>query len=892
MSVKIVRTKSICKECPLDGAVRHKVHGQCDAERPEIVFIGEAPGGDEDLKGVPFVGRAGWIFKNAVTDTGHLWHKAHKTNVICCRPPNNKIESVEGQTAIDCCRAGFFEELYALYKRGAKVFVPVGATAIAAFGITESITRIRGSVTPMRWRMADFFTDGVKDVMVLEPSDGAYDILCIPTFHPAFLDYSKDPRHQVTFINDLDKAYELTKKRYVPPAENFNIYPTALEIEDRARSAVENSNLLAVDLETSGFVPGHAAIIVTGIAETGERAFSIPFLKEGGKQNFEPFDKAAALAQLKIMMEECDTIFQNALFDARHLMYLGCEPKRIKHDTMILHHCLNPELPHNLGYITSVYGKTPYWKGEMLDSMKALIKAPDDQLRTYNLRDCVVLHQVLGPMLEDAKESGVLYVYENIAMPLVPAVLHMIENGILVDTAALRKWRVKLKRKQKTLYAKLLELARVPEEFNFNSGDHMRYLIFGIVPKQWSTAVDKLKAYTDDPKKNRNTKAYRQLLERVELFNVIVPFRRLRHTPKKTESGNISLDDEALLNVQVAANNRLAEIGRLRRLTPKHADEKAELLRLTDLLTTYREYRANEKLLTTYTSFPLGKDNRLRAPYRITGTNTGRLSSGNKKEGEAGNMQNIPPEAKHLFIAPEGSVFIQLDYSNLELRVMAEISNDDVLRDIFARGLNVHTENCKMMFQIDDDHPLWKGARRACKTYIFGRNYGGGLKGIHARVVKAVPELNLTYERFCEIDEAYRKAHPQYDRWRNSVIREVQTTRRLENAFGRVRYFLGRDNEIVREGLNFPIQSTAADIINLAMIELERMIGAGELKAKLVGQVHDSLLFEVPNSVYKREGKKIKDVMEKPVKIGKRNVVFPVDVEVGPNWGSLKELKV
>lgn len=893
MSCKIVRTRSACKGCPLDGAVRNKVWGYSNTEKPQIVFIGEAPGADEDLQGLPFVGQAGWKLKNVVSELGYLWHKAHKTNVICCRPPNNKIGSPEATLALTHCKAGFWEELYALYKKGVKVFVTAGATSTAALGIVTSLTKIRGSVNPMVWQDADAFIDGVESVKVLKEAEGSqYDVLVVATFHPAFLGYSGDPRHEVTFMNDIEKAYDLTKYGYKPVKERFVMHPTLSVIEKKAKDVVKAGSMLAVDLETSGFVPGHAATIVVGIAEDEEQGFSVPFLKEGGKEYFEAEDRKQAIASLKNMMENCDTIYQNALFDARHLMYMGCEPKRIKHDVMILHHCLNPELPHNLGYITSVYGKTPYWKGEMLDSMSALVKADDTKLRTYNLRDCVVLHQVLEPMLKDAKESGVLYVYENIAMPLVPAVLHMIENGILVNTEALKKWRVNLKRKRTTLHKKMLKLANVGEDFNFNSGDHMRYLVFGVVPSQYENAKANLQEYEDNPKKNKNTKKYRELLSRVKLFDETKPFKRLKHTPKKTESGSISVDDEALLNVQIAATNRLDAISKLRTLNDKHKKEKQELESIKLFLTAYKDYRANEKLLTTYTSFPLGKDNRLRSPYRITGTNTGRLSSGNKKGGEAGNMQNIPPEAKHLFVAPEGSVFLQFDYSNLELRVMAEISDDDVLREVFAKGLNVHSENCRQMFQIDEDHPMWKVARRAGKIYIFGRNYGGGLKGIHARVVKEVPELNLTYERFCEIDEKYRKAHPKYDSWRNSVIREVESTRRLENAFGRVRYFLGRPNEIVREGLNFPIQSTAADIINLAMIELEKRMQKGTLKAKMVGQVHDSLLFEVNSRGYKAVAKQIKEIMEQEVVIKGNRVRFPVDVEVGSNWGELKELKV
>jgi uracil-DNA glycosylase family 4 len=796
---KIVRTKSRCKGCPLDGAVTHKVWGMSDTEKPEIILLGEAPGADEDLQGVPFVGLSGKRFKEAVQEVGHLWHKAHKTNVICCRPPGNKIDGDEGREAVQRCVGGLHEELFSLYEKGVKVIIGAGRTAMESLSIEGSLHKVRGSVFMMKW----------TENGTLQPSlNSEYDMLFIPTFHPAFLGYSGDPRHEVTFLNDLEKAYELIEKQYRPPAEFFSLFPLIGEIEWRAEELIKKEVLLGVDLETSGFVPGHAAVIVNGIAENGETAFSVPLMRQGGKPYFKTVnERRRAITALNDMMKSCPTMFQNALFDARHLMYLGCEPTRIEHDVMILHHCINPELPHNLGYIVSVYGKTPYWKEEMLSSAKAMVYADDETLRTYNLRDSVVLHQVLPNLIADAKESGVYKVYSEIAMPLVRPVLHMIENGILIDQTALKKWRTTLKRKQTTLIKQLTEVANLSEKFNLDSGDHLRYLLFSVIPNSYKRAQKEVKEYEDNPRKKKGCKKHLDAIATVALFDDVTPFNRMKHVPKKTESGSLSVDEEAMLNVQIAATNRLNDIKKLRRMRPSHEVELKECERIIKFVSLYREYKANEKLLTTYTNFPTGADGRLRSPYRITGTNTGRLSSGNKKSGEAGNMQNIPSEAKHIFIAGEGTVFVQFDYSNLELRVLAYISNDEVAIDTFNKGLNVHSENCKLMFQIDESHPLWKAARRACKTYIFGRNYGGGLKGIFTRVMKAVPELNLTYERFCKIDEEYRRAHPAYDRWCQATIKEVSETRRLENAFGRVRYFLGRPNEIIREGLNFPIQS-------------------------------------------------------------------------------------
>jgi DNA polymerase I-like protein with 3'-5' exonuclease and polymerase domains len=159
--------------------------------------------------------------------------------------------------------------------------------------------------------------------------------------------------------------------------------------------------------------------------------------------------------------------------------------------------------------------------------------------------------------------------------------------------------------------------------------------------------------------------------------------------------------------------------------------------------------------------------------------------------------------------------------------------------------------------------------------------------GIYRKVAKAVPELGLTYERFCQIDGEYRKAHPKYQTWYDATVKVVSADRCLKNAFGRIRYFLGSNEEILREGLNFPIQSTGADVLNMAIIRISK----ANLKAELIASVHDSLVLEVSEKFAKREALLIKKLMEVPVAINGKDISFPVDMEMGPNWGSMQKIE-
>ena len=172
----IKRTEARCDVCPLDG-VCNKVWGRSNVEKPKVVFLGEAPGAEEDAGREPFVGPAGNWLKNAVKHSGMMWHTIHKTNTISCRPPGNDINSFEATEALDCCSRGMWQELKMLYERGMKVLVPLGTTALKSLGFNESISKARGSIYPAVW------ADGK-----LERTDSpSYDVLIAPTYHPSYI---------------------------------------------------------------------------------------------------------------------------------------------------------------------------------------------------------------------------------------------------------------------------------------------------------------------------------------------------------------------------------------------------------------------------------------------------------------------------------------------------------------------------------------------------------------------------------------------------------------------------------------------------------------------------------------------------------------------------------
>jgi DNA polymerase-1 len=265
----------------------------------------------------------------------------------------------------------------------------------------------------------------------------------------------------------------------------------------------------------------------------------------------------------------------------------------------------------------------------------------------------------------------------------------------------------------------------------------------------------------------------------------------------------------------------------------------------------------------------------------VHGTATGRLSS------REPNLQNIPKEVRSLFVARDGYVFLEADYSNLEPRILAYVSNDLENIETFESGKNIHDANTVALFpEMTKTHPLWKDARMAAKKYRLAMNYGGGLYAVYRKVYMEAPKLKLTFEAFKEADANYQSRHKAEQLWLQKTGDLAVSKRELKNIFGRIRIFLGTEDEVRREGVNFPIQSTAADIINPAMIELHEK--ARSFGSHLLLQVHDSLLFEVPKNQLKSFAKMVSEVMSSKVKIGRRLVSFPVEISIGSSWGEMK----
>jgi DNA polymerase-1 len=299
------------------------------------------------------------------------------------------------------------------------------------------------------------------------------------------------------------------------------------------------------------------------------------------------------------------------------------------------------------------------------------------------------------------------------------------------------------------------------------------------------------------------------------------------------------------------------------------------------------EYRELAKLKNTYIdTLPklVGNDGRLHTSFDQLGASTGRLSSKNP------NLQNIPiknelgREIRKAFVAERGNKILSADYSQIELRVVASLAQDKNMIEAFQQGKDIHALTAAEIFNI----PLEKVTneqRKAAKVLNFGVIYGMSVHGFaQAAGVEASRAKAFIEKYFQEFD---------------GVARYIEKTKETAATLGYVQTLFGRKRFIPeinssawnlraaaeRMAINMPIQGTAADLIKMAMVEINQKLKTNNLKLLL--QVHDELVFEVPESEVIRAAGDIKKIMENIYSLA---VPLTVEMESGDSWGGLKKI--
>ncbi len=302
------------------------------------------------------------------------------------------------------------------------------------------------------------------------------------------------------------------------------------------------------------------------------------------------------------------------------------------------------------------------------------------------------------------------------------------------------------------------------------------------------------------------------------------------------------------------------------------------------------EYRQLNKLRSTYIdALPAlvnPRTGRLHTSFNQTRTATGRLSSSEP------NLQNIPVrgeqgrEIRQAFIAPSGCQLLSGDYSQIDLRVLAHLSQDPGLLEVFAKDHDVHTATAMRFFDVQAEN-VTPDMRRLAKTVNFGIIYGMSSYGLEQAT-------ELTREEANQFITSYFEKYPGVKEYLEATKQQARKTGYVETILGRRRSIpeINSDNRILREAaermaINMPVQGTSADIIKLAMLKLYQEMTNRRLKSKLLLQVHDELIFEVPEVELTQMKSLVSRLMSAALKL---SVPLKVDIKTGRNWGQMEKL--
>ena len=531
----------------------------------------------------------------------------------------------------------------------------------------------------------------------------------------------------------------------------------------------------------------------TASSNGGPAALRLALSNQPGKAYTASIDGNEISAELKKLLADGKT--PKAIHDykaaLRELQQHGVTLAGVRDEPMLYSYLVNPTYPrHSLAEIAL--------RNFNLNLSPSLAEAAD------------VTGRIAGTLRKEVEDAGLMHVYDEIDLPLVPVLARMEDAGVKIDMGMLSTLSVDLEKSCDTKAREIHEKAG--HTFNINS------------PKQLGDV----------------------------LFNKM-------NLPKPVKYGKGKMISTA--------------VDVLEELSEEHEVPRLVL-----------EYRQLSKLKSTYVdALPLllnPTSNRLHTTFNQTGTATGRLSSTNP------NLQNIPirtemgREIRAAFIAEPGNVLLSADYSQIELRLLAHFSEDPLLVEAFRKGEDIHTLTASQVFEIpelmvDPEH------RRRAKAVNFGIVYGISPFGLAA-------QLGIEQREAKKFIEAYFEKYQGVRKFIDHVLKETRREQKVKTMFGRVRPIPDINSKNAnmrgfaeRTAVNTPLQGTAADLIKLAMINIDEELRTRKLTSRMLLQVHDELLFEVPQVELEDMRALVKDKMENV-----RTLKVPLDVEIGVglNW--------
>lgn len=633
--------------------------------------------------------------------------------------------------------------------------------------------------------------------------------------------------------------------------ENYHLIDKEQEL-DSLVDLLKDESIIALDTETTG-VEVFGEDYIVGLSMTLPKADFHCYVPVRHNVEDKQINAESVFTSLKPYLEDKNLkkVLHNAKFDFHMLRKEGIEVQGLEMDTMVAIHLLNENEPsYALKNLATKYGRFFGFEDksmtyEELFGRGGFENTPLDIGTVYACKDTHLTYKFYRWIMEQFDRIPQLKkLYFEIEKPITEVCIAMEKEGFLIDLEFANQYKQELQNEIETLNERIKQGFG---EININSNQQLG----GVIYNQWC-----------------------------------VP-------------------DEYAGKVDAQT---------LKKIVSQWETKKPEVAYIRDLL----KYRELNKLLTTYVE-PLPQkisdDGRLHGSFNQSATVTGRFASNNP------NLQNLPYNARKMFVAPEGKIIVGIDYSQIEPRFLAHISQDKAFMSAYIEGRDLYSEIASSTFKqpIEDcgDGSVW---RKKAKVVLLGNMYGISAHSLAEQFGITLQEAEQIYIDFLD-------AYPRMAQWFKETNDHADKYGFVETAYGRKRRFIGH-TEIARQykaidqrikavvkadsydlrndkripynlkkglyevrgeygrvqrmSINARIQGSSADIMKLAMVKcFEHLQTKGE-DWKMLGTIHDEILFEIPATATKEEIEELADVQKNAVSL---SVPMKVDVEVSKRWG-------
>ncbi|MBE9185420.1 DNA polymerase I [Microcoleus sp. LEGE 07076] len=623
------------------------------------------------------------------------------------------------------------------------------------------------------------------------------------------------------------------KPRIIQTTEQLN------ELVQLLETFTDKTSPVAWDTETTALEPRDAELVGIGCCwGTGEE--DVAYIPTGHKTG-KNLDKATVLNALRPILssENYPKALQNAKFDRSILRCQGIKLAGVIFDTMLASYVLNPETSHSLSELSRKYlGIVATSYNELVPKNKTIADISIVKVADYCGMDVHTTFGLVGKLrteLDKADEANfpdksLHKLLLEVEQPLEPILAEMEYCGIRIDAAYLNTLSQQLEKSLAEIEEKTY--AAAGRKFNLGSPKQLSEILLEKIPDEFQ-------------KKSRKTKT---------------GYSTDAAVLDKLQGDHPIVDD-------------LLEHRTLSKLKSTYVDALPQLVRVDT--------------------------GRVHTDFNQAATGTGRLSSSNP------NLQNIPirtefsRQIRKAFLPEAGWLMVSADYSQIELRILAHLSQEPVLIEAYQNNRDVHTVTAQLLFEKEEVTP---DERRFGKTINFGVIYGMGaikfgrsMGKTSADGKKFIERFNERYSKVFEFLEKVKKeaialgyvttilGRRRYLKFQSQSILDLKGRNPQDIHSDRLKSLSRDDAQSLRAAANAPIQGSSADIIKLAMIEVDKILQ--NYQARLLLQVHDELIFEVPPDEWEELQPKIRTAMENALPL---SVPLIVDIHAGQNWMETK----